>query len=262
MDFLSLRGFLCNDMEDKRMNNGIVIKKADSGMLISGTRFVTDSVAESALLKYFSPDYPADKMMSELLEDTSFEMKEIIGHLKYCAVQIIGNGRRTTMEEHKKFMGCIKDFLRAIDLCEFTAQESGTLLSKILFSCFITQPKLFKETMDYLIKKRCALAEEKFISGAKIIVLSTFGTLLNKVSEEERANELYNFMKEYFEKVRSLYEKSRKENVYIKNYERLLSNCMDCASAAFKETGNNFYEKEYAMMKKHLREEHKNEKRN
>lgn len=227
-------------------------------MLINGAPFVSDPVAESVLSKYFSSDYPADKMLSELLEDTSFEFKEIIGPLKYCAVQIVGNGRRTTIEEHEKFMGCIKDLSRTIASCEDHIYLAHTLLNKILFSCFMTQPELFKNEMTHLIDRRVALAEEKFLSGEKIIIISTFETLLNKVSEEKRANELYGFLKQYFEKVRSLYEKYRKENVYIKNYERLLSNCMDCASVAFKETGNNFYEKEYTMLKIHLREEQKN----
>lgn len=227
-------------------------------MLINGAPFISGSVAESVLSKYFSSDYPADKMLSELLEDTSFEFKEIIGPLKYCAVQIVGNGRRTTIEEHKKLMGCIKDFLRTIELCENNGYTSYTFMNKILFSCFATQPKLFKETMDYLINKRVELAEEEFLSGEKIIIISTFEPLLNKVSEEGRANELYGFLKQYFDKVHLRYEKNRKDNVYIKNYGRLLSNCIDCASAAFKETGNNFYEKEYTMLKMRLREEHKN----
>ena len=231
------------------MDNGI--KNTDCGTLINETPFISVSVAESVLSKYFSSDYPADKMLSELLEDTSFEFKEIIGPLKYCAVQIVGNGRRTTIEEHKKLMGCIKDFSRTIELCEDHIYSAHTMLNKILFSCFMTQPKLFKNEMTHLIDRRIALAEKELVSGEKLIVMSTFGTLLNKVSEEEKANELYGFLREYFVKVHSLYEKSRQDNVYIMNYEKLLSDCMDCASAAFKETGAEFYKEEYIKLKKY-----------
>lgn len=236
----------------KQINNNELLSAAMKSDIISN--YAPVFVNFDPFLAY-PPDYPAAKMMSELLEDTSFEPKEIIGHLKYCAVQIVGNGRRMTMKEHKKFMECIKDFSRTIELCDDYIYLAHTLLSKILFSCFMTQPELFGNEMNHLIDRRIAWAEKELVSGEKFIVMSTFGTLLNKVSEEEKANELYGFLREYFEKVHCLYEKSRQDNVYIMNHEKLLSDCMNCASAAFKETGAEFYKEEYIKLKKYLKKQ-------
>lgn len=158
MDFLSLKGFNCNAMEDTIMNNGITIEKHQDGIIVDGILHILNSDEETDVVsEYFFPDYwknfIANPSQGEISPNSLF-----IKYESYAPLPCASGFTLFTYCNSTKFVAGYLKFMvlceiissTLIDLSEFAEFSNGNNISFDI-DCFIQN----YETEDSNKKEIC-----------------------------------------------------------------------------------------------------------